>query len=77
MIERSRPLSKEVVAREIQRLELEILSTQRVYLRSMEELCARPESELEQESTSRVHRASMEALKERMEYLQGYHSRMR
>jgi len=76
MIERSRPFTKEVVAREIQRIELEILSTQRVYLRSMEELRARPESELEQESTTRVHRASMEALKERLEFLEGMHSRL-
>lgn len=76
MIERSSPMTKEIVSREIQRLELEILSTERVYQRSMEELRARPESELEQESTTRVYRASREALKERVEFFKGMVSRL-
>lgn len=77
MIERSRPLSKEVVGREIERIKAEISSSKRVHEAAMEILRAREDCELEQESTTRVHRASMEALKERLEYLEGMHSRMR
>jgi outer membrane PBP1 activator LpoA protein len=77
MIERSRPLKKEVVAREIERLKAEIASTKRVHEAALEVLRSREESELEQESTIRVYRASMEALKERLEFFEGMHSRMR
>jgi hypothetical protein len=71
MIESKTVMTKEVVAREVERLKAELASTKERHEAAMEVLTARPGCELEVESTQRVHKATMEALKERVERFEG------